>query len=183
MSVMRMSVFKQGRKRYDLDATECISAAVSEADTDLVLLTMRTGHPVLVGLDADNAIIKPFDEGDDKLSFAGLIDQCHTLVHLEKMQEAGVRNPDDIPESTYDVLMEFAIPASFTVGIQIRSNNMGGIRKRAITLFENDAQFREAVIDALLEQIRKHGEPGYRVADASLSDEPLEDQDWKIIED
>jgi hypothetical protein len=56
---MMMSVFQQDRDRYELDHLNCIAAASTPDDADLVVLAVDTQHAVLVGLDNQSAVIKP----------------------------------------------------------------------------------------------------------------------------
>ena len=64
---MMMSVFPQDRARYELDHLNCIAGAATPENADLVVLAVDTKHSVLVGLDTQSAVIKPVEDGDDRL--------------------------------------------------------------------------------------------------------------------
>src|SRR5271166_3816952 len=71
---MKMSVFRQQAEMVQFEHTACIGAATTEADVDLILLSLNIEKPALVGLDGQSSIVKPYVAGDETLSFEALYD-------------------------------------------------------------------------------------------------------------
>ena len=86
-----MSVYRQRQATpLQMAMTDCLGAAVTEEDTALIGLSVRSKKPALIGLDNLASIIKPVEEGDERLTFEALYDTCLTRVDLQKMKQAGV---------------------------------------------------------------------------------------------
>jgi hypothetical protein len=100
---MMMSVFQQDRARYELDHLNCIAAASTPENADPVVLAVDTRHSVLVGLDNQSVVIKPVEDGDDRLSYLALYDTCYTLADLQRMKRSAsrrLRMPPSTPSSS-----------------------------------------------------------------------------------
>jgi hypothetical protein len=172
---MMLSVYRQRQAIYELDHIDCVAAAGGRSDLDLIALSMRTSHPVLIGLDGESAIVKPREEGDDGLTFESLYDTCYTLTDLQRMQRRGTKTPDEAPLDTFRVDLDFIVHGTFRIKTRVRALHHGDANRIVRELFDNDPMFREAVIDQLLGIIRAHGEVAFRIADTDNHD--VEDLD------
>jgi hypothetical protein len=148
-----MTVYRQSSEPALMKASQILALAASDADLDLIGLCMRTGHPTLVGLSDESAIIKERAEGDEKFTFAGLYDECYTLTDLQRMQRRGVRTPEEAPLDTHSLLVDVAIEDVFVVQIKLRADNPGEARARFRALLEKDPEFRTALNVAVLEMV------------------------------
>jgi hypothetical protein len=145
-----MSVYQANTPVRQLDQLECIGAAGTREDTQLIRLSLRTHHPVLVGLDGAHAIVKPVGEGDERHSFEALFDTCYTFMHLQKMQDAGVDKPEDIPLDSFRVIVGIPVGLTAAVHLAIAASSIGDTRPRLRTLFNEDVMFREALFQQVM---------------------------------
>ena len=180
---MMMSVFQDGRARYELDHLNCIAGASTLSDADLVVLAVDTQHAVLFGLDNQSAIIKPVADGDDRLSFLALYDTCYTVADLERMKRAGAKTPEDAPLDTFQMDLDFVIEGTFGVSVKLRALHAGDARVRLRRLFQTDVMFREAIVEELLRGARRDGEFPHRVRETESGDVdqlPF-DRDYEVL--
>jgi hypothetical protein len=145
-----MSVYQRAQPVRQVDHLDCIGASGTREDTHLLRLALRENHPVLIGLDGQHSIAKPVEEGDESLTFETLFDTCYTIADLQRMQQAGVDTPKDIPPQTYRV--ELGVPISFIAAIDlaISSKNMGETRPTLRKLINEDLILREELVSQLL---------------------------------
>lgn len=180
---MMMSVFPQDRPRYELDHLNCIAGAATPENADLVVLAVDTKHSVLVGLDTQSVVIKPVEDGDDRLSYIALYDTCYTTADLQRMKRAGAFTPEDAPLDTFQLDLDFAIEGTFGVSVKLRALHHGDARVRLRSLLEHDVMFRDAVIEEVLRGARRDGETPYRVRESESGDvEQLPaDRDYEVL--
>ena len=173
----------QDRPRYELDHLYCIAGASTPENADLVVLAVDTKHAVLMGLDTQSVVIKPVEDGDDRLSYIALYDTCYTIADLARMKRAGVFTPEDAPLDTFQLDLDFVIEGTFGVSVKLRALHHGDARVRLRSLLEHDVMFREAVIEEVLRGARRDGETPYRVRESESGDvEQLPaDRDYEVL--
>jgi hypothetical protein len=176
MAIM-MSVYRQ-RQPAPLKMTmaECLEAAVTEDDTDLVSHAVKSNKPALIGLDNQSSIIKLVAEGDESLTFEALYDTCLTVVDLKRMREAGVATPEAVPKQTYRTRVEIELGGMIHIDVALFADSTGDVRTQFRVLWDRDPMFREAffdvITDAMDAELRGGGELKYRILDSSL--EPID---------
>jgi hypothetical protein len=191
--MLKMTVYRQHQPSFEMTMADCLGAAVTEEDTDLIALSARTKRPALVGLDNQSSIIKPVGETTEQTSFEDLYDTCLTLVDLQHMREAKVANPEDVPLRAYRLDTVFAVDGSCHIPIALFAGNFGEVRARLRFLLSHDVMFREALYDALIQGIdakmRTMEEIAFRVLESNLEDRSIDPPliqgtgpAWRILE-
>lgn len=190
-----LSVYQAQRPLRHYAEADCFAACGNKQDIALLKLSIRTGHPVLIGLDGENTIVKPAGEGDEATSFEALYDTCHTVRDLDRMKAAGVDDPTLVPLETYrlDVRTDIVLPIGFPMAITAR--NSGDCRARLRELLEKDPMFREAISQRILEiislwlrhdpdspdlYVREATAHGYEPLDPPLTPEGPQ---WRLLDD
>ena len=162
-----MSVFRQQAAPLLWEQAACLREATSEADVDLISLAIRLAKPVLVGIAEQTSIVKPYQPGDEALSFEALYDTCVTLTDLQRMKRARVTSPEAIPPHRFRVDLVTTCQGVFDIGLMISAANDGDVRRKLHDLFENDVLFREALYDAFVMALRQDGEVIYSIRECS----------------
>jgi hypothetical protein len=169
-----MTIYRAGAEPLIVRMADCLAGAVTETDTDLVNLCLRTKRPTLIGLDNQSTIIKPVEEGDDALSFEALYDNCLTLVDLQKMHRAGVNKPEDVPPDLYRAEVAVAIDGTCYLAVGLYAANIGDVRPRFRELWLHDVLFRETLYDKVIEAVernlRAHGQLQYAIPESNQID-------------
>jgi hypothetical protein len=144
-----LSVYQAQRPVQQYAETDCFAACGNKQDIQLIKLSIRTGHPVLIGLDGENSIIKPFQEDDEAQSFEALYDTCYTVRDLDRMTAAGVDDPTLIPLDTFrlDISSDVVVRAGFQLAIAAR--NSGDCRARLRELLKADEALRVAICERI----------------------------------
>jgi hypothetical protein len=145
-----MSVFQARQPVKQYAEPDCFAACGSTQDVQLIKLSIKTGHPVLIGLDGQNSICKPSADGDEAQSFEALYDTCYTTSHLVRMQQAGVDDPAKIPLDVYTFQTEFEIAVACRITIALAASSSGNALTRFRDLLDTDIKFREAVNEEIL---------------------------------
>jgi hypothetical protein len=145
-----MSVFQARQPVKQYAEPDCFAACGSTQDVQLIKLSIKTGHPVLIGLDGQNSICKPSAEGDEAQSFEALYDTCYTTSHLVRMQQAGVDDPAKIPLDVYTLQTEFDIAVACRITIALAASSSGDALTRLRELLDTDIMFRETVNEEIL---------------------------------
>jgi len=165
---MKMSVFRQQAEMVQFEHTACIGAATTEADVDLILLSLNIEKPALVGLDGQSSIVKPYVAGDETLSFEALYDDAITSSDLAKMKERRVSSPADMPLEKFRVDLAVTIEGLVDVSLMIAAANNGDVRARLRKLNEHDELFREALYEAAMREFRRsNGEVIYHIRETT----------------
>jgi hypothetical protein len=162
-----MSVFRQQAAALLWEPAACLREATTEADVDLIMLAVRLDKPVLVGVDQQTSIVKPYQPGDAALSFEALYDTCVTLTDLQRMKRARVSSPETIPPHRFRVDLVTTCQGVFDIGLMISAANDGDVRRKLHDLFENDVLFRDALYDAFVTALRQDGEIIYSIRECS----------------
>jgi hypothetical protein len=188
-----LTVYRQQEPPFSMTMANCLAAAATQEDTDLIALSMRTKRPALVGLDSRSSIILPGGELDGRITFEDLYDTCLTLVDLQHMREANVSNPEDVPLRAYRLEVLFAIDGTCQIPIALLASSIGDARPRLRTLIAKDVMFREALFDAVIQAIdrnfRAEEDIVFRVRESSMDDRsiippllPGAGPEWRILE-
>ena len=83
---MKLSVFRQQKPRFELNLDVAMQAATTEQDLDVLMkLGIPNEKPVLIGLDNQPSIVKPYAEGDETQTFEALYDIALTVDFDEQV--------------------------------------------------------------------------------------------------
>jgi hypothetical protein len=189
-----MTVYRPGQSPLTMSMADCLAAAVTEDDTNLIALASRLKRPALVGLDNQSSIINPVTETPERTSFEALYDTALTVVDLINMRQAKVDKPEDVPPQAHRLDIDVAIDGTCRLAIALLADNIGDVRPRFRKLLDTDVMFREALCDAVAEVIvdKMHGEEGMhiRVRESSQNDDSIDPPlvagapgpTWRILE-
>ena len=148
---MNLSVFRSRKPMFQLDLATAMQAVTTEQDLDVLMkLGIPNEKPVLIGLDNEPSIVKPYAEGDENQTFEALYDIALTVSDLNKMQRAGAETPDAIPPELFLVDLQVGIDCVIDLRLQVATANRGGVRKRVGDLFNTDPMFREALFEQIV---------------------------------
>jgi hypothetical protein len=164
---MKMAIYRQRQAMLQMEHTACIRGATTENDLDLLDLAVRLAKPILMGLAGETTIIKPYVEGDETLTFEALYDTTITLTDLQRMKQARVTSPEEIPPQRFRVDLVTTCQGVFDIGLMISAANDGDVRRKLHDLFETDALFRDALHDAFVKALRQDGEVIYSIRECS----------------
>jgi hypothetical protein len=191
MPVMLIHQAQLGTKQaMDTD----VYAACGTEDIPLIKLSIRTGHPVLIGLDGVNTIIQPLATGDAADRFEALYDRCYTLVDLARMQKAGVDDPTKIPPEIYRIAVEFPIWLICAVTIAVAAAGRAKAFAALRELLDTDKAFQTELRVHLLHIVLAYLseaeslEP-HVISVTAAGDEPLDPPldptgpPWRILDD
>ena len=179
---MKLSIYRQRTPHSELEHGACIRGATTEEDIDLIDLALSTEKPTLIGFQNQPTIIKTAKPGDESLSFEGLYDTCLTVSDLTKMKKAGVDKPEDLPKGKYVMSLTFRMVADVDLRLAITAENHGACRQRLLTLIDGDAEFREALFEALFQAWRReHDAMVYTIRDTQLVDPAEFPKDWEFV--
>jgi len=190
-----MSVYRARAAPEQRTDEDCFAAATTKNDVQLIKLSIKTGHPVLIGLDGHNTIVKPVAEGDQAQSYEALYDTCYRTTDLERMQRAGVEHPSKVPLEVYRIEAHFELNAlRMRLFIAVKGESNGDAVHRLRVLMETDIMLRASVHEEILRVIAVYldnSEIPMRVASSTSErhsrpvDPPLDPSGppWRILDE
>src|ERR1700693_66214 len=98
-----MSVFRREHIPGRVDHLTLISGATGAEEIAMITYALTANQPVLASLEGAPAIIKPFEPGDELLSYDALYDTCITAGQYRRMRKAKVKAVEDLPLRLYEV--------------------------------------------------------------------------------
>lgn len=191
MTVM-MTLFRAKEAATQCLEQECYAACGTKQDIRLIKLSIKTGQPCLIGLDGRNTIIKPAEIADEDLSFEALYDTCYTVADLDRMADAGVTQPSELPLGVFKLAAEI----DFNLCIRLHFALRAQTPLTAITvlrgLMDTDVMFRASVNEVLLQAVAEYlddtSDLSYRVRESMADphrplDPPLDPDGppWRIL--
>lgn len=179
-----LSVFRRGEDVSQTDHSACLTGATTKADTRLITLVLRTGRPALIGLDGHNTIIKPAAEGDEFLSFDGLLDLAMNSHDLKVMQDRGVKTPDEVKPETYDVTLTVVLPHEpVEVHLQLKADSNLQVIPIFEALIKEDLYFRLALYEATVRAVSEANGPGDIVINSHRESRRVQMDDPNVLPD
>ena len=170
---MNLSVFRSRKPMFQMDLATAIQAVTTEQDLDVLMkLGIPNEKPVLIGLDNEPSVVKPYAEGDENQTFEALYDIALTVSDLQKMQRAGAETPDAIPPERFLVDLQVGIDYVIELSLQVVATNRGSVRKQVEELFNTDPMFRELLFEQIVTGMRcQEGEIALSVREATQTHE------------
>jgi hypothetical protein len=167
--MVSMSIYRAREARAVWDQRVVLLATQKE-DIPLVRIALETGKPVLVGLDGIPTIVKPQGDGDEKQRFESLFDDALTGVDLQKMQDANVSHPDQIPLVPYRVELRVVCDFDTRIVLALLAKNVGEIRPTVRDLMNQEPfqmAFMEQVAEALIVMLHEENSLSYTIEDTT----------------
>lgn len=104
-----MSVFRREHRPGRIDHLTLISGATGAEEIAMITYALTANQPVLASLEGAPAIIKPFEPGDELLSYDALYDTCVTANQYRRMRKAKVNTVEALPLHLYEVELKLDI--------------------------------------------------------------------------
>jgi len=179
---MRMSVFRQGRTRSELDHLACMDMAASAVDLDLITFCFINGKPVIAGLEGATAVIKPLEAGDEALSFETLYDTAVSQHDFDRLKRHQVQSPDELKPRLYEFVIVANIDFCPQVRVRLKAKDEHDAHIRLRKLME-PGLFSQRMVEEMAKQIfdSDHTEiatPGFLCVDDPAPDNA---PDWNFI--
>ncbi len=180
---MRMSVFRQGRTRSELDHLACMDTAASAVDLDLITFSFINGKPVIAGLEGATAVIKPLEAGDEALSFEGLYDSAVSAHDYERLKRHKVTLPDHLKPRLYEASLILEVGFNPQVRVRITAKDDATARSKLRELMAPEHAFHQRLIEELSNQIFASDEIRLTTAGFLTVDDPAPDgtPEWDFI--
>ncbi len=148
-----MAILKPARPIRKLDHLVCADLAVDAEAAQMIHYAHAHNRPVLVGLEGGEAIVKPSETGDERLSFEGLYDTAVSIREFRKMAELKVRSPEEFPPSLYEAEV-LLTEIGFVPTVRVRFSAKGDVGARtALTELVNHPEFREQMVRRFVMQL------------------------------
>lgn len=184
---MMITIYRRRQEPEALEDPAVIAKCKNREEDALFGLAIQTGKPVLMTLGGESVIVKIADAGDDKLSYDALYDTALTATDLQRMKEAGVEQPEDVPLETFDVDVAFAIEGTFSVLVRLTAPTNRDVKQRIKNLHASDAVFREELFNALYEAMRHDGDLVVAIQEVHVNLDPDEQlkpdgPQWEIVD-
>ena len=142
---MKMSVFRQGDPPAVMDHLACVENAVDDDAVQMIMASIINNLTVLVGQRNGEAIIKPWIEGDQKLSFEGLYDQCISLMEFRRMRELKVKSTADFPPHLYEVRVALDPQVLPQITMRLKAHNDMDANRKFKRLAGTNADVQKAL--------------------------------------
>jgi hypothetical protein len=153
---MMMSLLRQRAATRQLDHLACVDLAVDAEASKMIAHAFIHRAAVLVGLAEGEAIIKPAEPDDDRLSFEGLYDTAISIREFRRMAATKVKSPKDLPPSLYEAAI-LLTEINFAPTVVVRFPAKGAVGAReALRQLVNTPEFREQMIRRFITQIIDH---------------------------
>lgn len=153
---MMMSLFRQGAATRTLDHLACVDLAVDAEASKMIAHAFIHRTAVLVGLAEGEAIIKPAEEDDTRLTFEGLYDTAISIREFRRMVATKAKSPQDLPPSLYEAALLLR-EVGCVPTVMVRFPAKGDVDARQVlTTLVNTPEFREQMIRRMVMEIIDH---------------------------
>jgi hypothetical protein len=146
---MKMSVLRQGLSLETIDHIDCMKTAVGKDASDMILHARLHNATVLVGLQSGEAIVKPYQEGDETLRFADLYDSAISLHDFHRMQHQKVRSRDDLAPRLYELEILLMQERPARVHLRIKAQHQDDVPGKVEQLLRENIEFGRALATRL----------------------------------
>jgi hypothetical protein len=181
---MKMSVFRQGRERAEMDHLACIERAVNNETIHMILHAHLQNQAVLVGLECGEAIIKPFAEGDDRLSFEDLYDTCVSLREFRRMRALKVTSRSEFPPHLYELSVAIEPTVAPIARLRMKARSDLEVRAKLLGLVHSNPDFRQRLVSAWVHWMMHSDDEANIIHRGALKIEenaPADAPDWEFL--
>jgi hypothetical protein len=153
---MMMSLFRHGAAIRQLDHLACVDLAVDAEASKMIAHAFIHRAAVLVGLAEGEAIIKPAEPDDDRLSFEDLYDTAISIREFRRMAATKVKSPQDLPPSLFEAAILLR-EINFVPTVVVRFPAKGDVdARKVLNTLVNTPEFREQMIRRMVIDIMDH---------------------------
>ena len=176
---MMMSVWRKrpdrASHRAELDHLACISMAVGPDDINMITWSLGSNRAALVGLGEATSIVKPLEDGDDKLSFDDLFDSALSMREYRRLKEHGVADTSELKDKLYRVTLVANLMAMPQASCLIKAKDDVDLGKKLTELVHHNDDFSRELFLKIMEYMMTSGIARFATTGGTVANDPAPD--------